>query len=137
MYGRVASYLHSGVVREHHQVGVVVAGFTEALRSGLQPHARGKRGHHQDTVVLLAVADPLWHLPEHNSINYIDTYKWLRDDYMIIVLNLFLICILILAANFTPGQGLQMKTSLLANSGIFTALFINMHCPWQINWINK
>jgi len=43
----------------------------------------------------------------------------------------------ILAANFTPGQGRQMKTSLLANSGIVTVLFINMHCPWQINWINK
>jgi len=35
----------------------------------------------------------------------------------------------LLAANFTPGQGLQMKTSLLANSGIFTILSISMHCP--------
>jgi len=49
--------------------------------------------------------------------------------YMIIVLNLFFIVILIVVANFTPDQGLQMKTSLLANSGIFTVLFINMHCP--------
>jgi len=30
-----------------------------------------------------------------------------------------------------------MKTSLLANSGIFTILSINMHSPWQINEMNK
>ncbi len=26
-------------------------------------------------------------------------------------------------------QGQQMKNSLLANSGAFTAVFINVHCP--------
>ena len=33
----------------------------------------------------------------------------------------------------TSGQGLQMETNLLAKSGIFTEMSINMHCPCQIN----
>ena len=33
----------------------------------------------------------------------------------------------------SSGQGLQMETSLLAKSGIFTEMFINVHCPCQIN----
>lgn len=32
----------------------------------------------------------------------------------------------------TSGQGLWMKLSLLAKSGIFTEMFIYMHCPCQI-----
>jgi len=63
---------------------------------------------------------------------YIRNIHWL---HCIIVLNL----LLILVANFTPGQGLQMKTSLLANSGIFTVLCINLHGPLanKQNNINK
>lgn len=30
-----------------------------------------------------------------------------------------------------------MKTSLLANSSIFTLMFINIQCPWEINRIKK
>ena len=29
----------------------------------------------------------------------------------------------------TPGQGQQMKTSLWANSGLFTDMLIHMCCP--------
>lgn len=36
-------------------------------------------------------------------------------------------------ANITPCQGLQTKTSLLANSGIFTIKFFKIHCPWKMN----
>ena len=36
-----------------------------------------------------------------------------------------------------PADGLQMETSLLAKSGIFTEMFINMHCPCQINKFNS
>ena len=39
-------------------------------------------------------------------------------------------------ANFTPGQRLQMNTGLLAIA-IFTIMFIIMHCPWEISWINE
>lgn len=34
--------------------------------------------------------------------------------------------------NFTPRPVLQMKTSLLADSGIFTVMFIIMHCCSEI-----
>jgi len=37
----------------------------------------------------------------------------------------------------TPGQGLQMKTNLLASSRLFTVLSITMQCPWQISWMNQ
>ena len=37
----------------------------------------------------------------------------------------------------TSGQGLQMETNLLAKSGIFTEMSINMHCPCQNKQTNK
>ena len=33
----------------------------------------------------------------------------------------------------SPGRGLQTETSLLAESGIFTERFNEVHCPRQIN----
>ena len=63
MDGCVAGNLSPLVVGEHHQVGIAVGG--SVLGRGLQPGARRESGHHQDTIVLLAVPDPLGHLRGH------------------------------------------------------------------------
>lgn len=41
-----------------------------------------------------------------------------------------------LVANFTSGQGLQMKNSPAGNSGIITVLLVNINSHWGIKWEN-
>lgn len=53
------------IVWEDDQVGICVCQLSILLGGGhqwLYPVPRGEWGHHQDAIILLAVADPLWHL---------------------------------------------------------------------------
>lgn len=64
------------VVWEYDQVGTRV-------RQRLHPVTRGKRGHHQDAVILLAVADPLWHLMSRIWFNTLNTSSTARIEYLV------------------------------------------------------